>query len=649
MVTVGYTSFALWGVAALYLLAMLMALSATHGKIPHSLAWTQDKRTMDKWQQLRDHPSIEVPWNLIQFPTIILFGWLLLRRGASKLWPHKFAHRSKAAPVPGLDKPPSLAWAILKLLLGACALVVATVSFATMEKCVSIWNGILPNALFRALSADIVDACQNLSTKDYLDTISVIVFFFTVLGVSITLLRRGVLDISTLMLHRRVVRLEPERKRAVVTAAVAGVVALILVFYLRPARFVPNRPAAAQAEAASLGPSAVTSPPIWAAGDNATILYSGDGGRTWETRIHGTGWLYDIALVTPQLGWAVGAGGTIWHTDNGFESYKPQNSGTHSDLSVVKFTTPLLGWTVGHEGTILHTQDGGRTWQSQHSGTQTHLISLAFATSLSGWATGNDGTILHTDDGGSTWRGQSSGTTEALRGVAFATPHWGWVVGENGTILHTGDNGETWQPQNSGTVRGLAEIAAVTPQLAWAVGGKGTILHTEDGGLTWTPQFSGTRSDLVEVRFPTEQSGWAVGDDGTIVQTRDGGRRWTLQNSGTKADLRGTAFAEPGGGIGVRFNESETPDGRRSHGSAGAIIVGVVPNSPAAEAGLRTGDTIVSVNDKPVNNSDEFIAEIFPLKPGTVAKVCYVRQRKKTTANLKVGDAAKLFASQTAR
>ena len=83
------------------------------------------------------------------------------------------------------------------------------------------------------------------------------------------------------------------------------------------------------------------------------------------------------------------------------------------------------------------------------------------------------------------------------------------------------------------------------------------------------------------------------------------------------------------GSIGVEFNAIVNPAVQRVYGvSSGVTIANVTPNGPAQKAGLQTGDTIVSVNGKTVATGDELVAEISAIKPGTTAKIGYVRNGK---------------------
>jgi len=101
------------------------------------------------------------------------------------------------------------------------------------------------------------------------------------------------------------------------------------------------------------------------------------------------------------------------------------------------------------------------------------------------------------------------------------------------------------------------------------------------------------------------------------------------------------------GSIGVQFNAVANPAVTRVYGvNSGVTIASVTPNGPSEKAGLKTGDTIVSVNGKPIKNGDELVAMISALKPGTTAKLGYVRNGKESTAEVTIADRAKLFAAR---
>src|SRR6266852_331538 len=101
------------------------------------------------------------------------------------------------------------------------------------------------------------------------------------------------------------------------------------------------------------------------------------------------------------------------------------------------------------------------------------------------------------------------------------------------------------------------------------------------------------------------------------------------------------------GSIGIMFNAQENPAIARVYGTgSGVTISDVTPGSPAEQAGLKVGDTIVAVDGKPVKNGDELVADIAARKPGSKVAVGFVRNSKKQEATATVADRAKLFAAR---
>jgi serine protease Do len=101
------------------------------------------------------------------------------------------------------------------------------------------------------------------------------------------------------------------------------------------------------------------------------------------------------------------------------------------------------------------------------------------------------------------------------------------------------------------------------------------------------------------------------------------------------------------GSIGIEFNAQENPAIARVYGvNSGVTISNVVAGSPADQAGLKVGDTINSVDGKPVRNGDELVGDIASRKPGSKITLGLVRGGKKQEAAVTVADRAKLFAAR---
>jgi serine protease Do len=102
------------------------------------------------------------------------------------------------------------------------------------------------------------------------------------------------------------------------------------------------------------------------------------------------------------------------------------------------------------------------------------------------------------------------------------------------------------------------------------------------------------------------------------------------------------------GSIGIIFNAQENPAISRVYGAGagGVTVSAVTAGSPAEQAGLKVGDTIVSVDGKPVKNGDELVADIASRKPGSKVPLGFFRNGKKQEATVTVADRAKLFAAR---
>jgi serine protease Do len=101
------------------------------------------------------------------------------------------------------------------------------------------------------------------------------------------------------------------------------------------------------------------------------------------------------------------------------------------------------------------------------------------------------------------------------------------------------------------------------------------------------------------------------------------------------------------GSIGIEFSPAPAPAIARVYGvNSGVTISAVVAGSPADQAGLKVGDTITSVDGKDVKNGDELVGEIASRKPGSKAKLGFVRNGKKEETTVTVADRAKLFAAR---
>jgi len=97
------------------------------------------------------------------------------------------------------------------------------------------------------------------------------------------------------------------------------------------------------------------------------------------------------------------------------------------------------------------------------------------------------------------------------------------------------------------------------------------------------------------------------------------------------------------GWIGVEPNEMSTELAQTFGVKAkrGVIITGVLQNAPAAQAGIRPGDVITAVADKPVASVAELLSSVAGLKPGAQTRFGVQRQDQKLELMVTPGERPK--------
>jgi serine protease Do len=99
------------------------------------------------------------------------------------------------------------------------------------------------------------------------------------------------------------------------------------------------------------------------------------------------------------------------------------------------------------------------------------------------------------------------------------------------------------------------------------------------------------------------------------------------------------------GAIGVQFYSQNNPALLRSFGTDHGIVINVVEaGSPAERAGLKYGDVILSVEGKPIKNADELVAIVSDSEIGKKLRLEYLRDGKRLTTEVEVGDRNKIVA-----
>jgi photosystem II stability/assembly factor-like uncharacterized protein len=222
-----------------------------------------------------------------------------------------------------------------------------------------------------------------------------------------------------------------------------------------------------------------------------------------------------IACVGPETCWAVGARSTILFTEDGGKTWQVQLGGdpesSDDPLTKVFMLDARNGWAVTDRGKILGTRDGG-TWAelSTVSGTTKGVWFLNPQTGLeiNNRDSTSQSTLQRSDDAGKTWKPLSRCSVDASVGG---------LPRKLGCVMSTAQ----FLSPSVGFTGGGAEIAMATRVAAFG--------KTSDGGQTWTMSvIPETKWGITDVEFWSENDGIVTLSGGEeIYWTADGGGTWT--------------------------------------------------------------------------------------------------------------------------
>lgn len=103
------------------------------------------------------------------------------------------------------------------------------------------------------------------------------------------------------------------------------------------------------------------------------------------------------------------------------------------------------------------------------------------------------------------------------------------------------------------------------------------------------------------------------------------------------ASLKDKGTVERGyAGVQIQPLTDELADSLGLKSSKGALVAEAQPGTPAAEAGIKSGDTIVSVNGEKVDAPKDVIRRIGNMKPGEEVKLGVIRDGKDKSFTLKL-------------
>ena len=316
-------------------------------------------------------------------------------------------------------------------------------------------------------------------------------------------------------------------------------------------------------------------PIMWAVGDCGAVIFSRDGGKTWEDRSMRSDIDFEaVDFVDDQTAWVAGRrygpdrpvvmetrdGGRTWQRAFLAEEF----SGYVSDIVVKVTSAGLTGWAVGDGGLLLELVPRGEaapathrptpapvpvtavaapargalparlTWERQREFTFDSLYSVEAVGTDRIYATGDGGAIYRSMDGGASWGAPPSEHGCNVTDIQFLSADVGLALDScDGFLMRTDDGGASWQQRSSGPFRygGRTALFFLDTDNGWVAGWGGSLARTRDGGETWERLEVPTTAGLETLYFVDQNHGWAAGLQGAILRTRDGGATWEKANT----------------------------------------------------------------------------------------------------------------------
>ena len=286
----------------------------------------------------------------------------------------------------------------------------------------------------------------------------------------------------------------------------------------------------------------------WVAGDKSTILFTADGGTTWQAQLGGDPEATDddlskIFFLDAKNGWAMTERGKILGTRDG--STWAELSTASGTTKGVWFVTPQTGFEMENpssttESTLRRSDDGGKTWKPLSKCSVDATIdglprklacmmrtaqflspNVGFAGGAAGVSMGRDAAVFgKTSDGGQTWTTSMIAETKwGITYLKFWTEKDGIVVLSGGEEVYwTADAGGTWtrsvKQRLWPSFYGVGEGKIIV-----GIGHNG-IGYSFNGGRTFSSRPFTVPARVTAVTFPDARHGYLVGQHAMVYRYR---------------------------------------------------------------------------------------------------------------------------------
>jgi photosystem II stability/assembly factor-like uncharacterized protein len=258
----------------------------------------------------------------------------------------------------------------------------------------------------------------------------------------------------------------------------------------------------------------------WLIGNAGLMVNINDDALVGEYDLGSEANLNAIACRYAAEAWVVGDDATVLYTKDGGQSWLSQTVPTTAHLRTIATQDdgPVF---LGGDGAFLVTLDTGKTWTQLGDGTSS-FRSMSAAQAGSGvLALAEDGGLWSYDQGTLTLRS----TIEGARAV-HQTPDGSIVMTAGAGIARSLDGGVTWRALDVDPSIVFDDLRVNEDGTAVAVGANGAIANVGLNGGVAVQQVGDL--SLHTIHIHDSEMGYAGGDAGQVLITEDSGLTWRI-------------------------------------------------------------------------------------------------------------------------
>jgi photosystem II stability/assembly factor-like uncharacterized protein len=227
----------------------------------------------------------------------------------------------------------------------------------------------------------------------------------------------------------------------------------------------------------------------WAVGELGSLIKTSDGGKNWVQQKIEAGYgsaspskitykLFKLCALDTKTVWITGEWGTVLYSGDGGATWELKKQKEDYLLNDISFTNRSCGAAVGEFSNVIYTNDAGNTWSKIGLPFKDRsLFGVCFSGNSEIWCCGIDGTIMKIKPDPLEVASANSPIRKLLHAIKIID-NFGLAIGNEGTCLLSTDGGTSWSRQNVGASFWLCDAEVIKKNdkyYCWLVGGHGYV------------------------------------------------------------------------------------------------------------------------------------------------------------------------------